>query len=275
MEAPALLVFLASLGLVASAVAGEVPRATRDRVNRGFSESQKSPPGARMIVGQGSRVSIPCHWIPAGTFVMGGTMNDEKRHSVTLSSGFFMAETECTQAQWQAVMATNPSFFKGTNLPVDSVTWPEANQFCILLTEMHRKEGVIPDGWLWSLPSEAQWEFACRAGSTGDYSGKIDSMGWYDLNSMEKPHVVGEQKPNSWGLFDMHGNVWEWCADWYAEYPGLAAKDPQGPEQGINRVLRGGSWSSYDTNCRSANRFNVMPSDRNRNHGFRAILRCR
>jgi formylglycine-generating enzyme required for sulfatase activity len=265
---------LSSRLLGADAVRGsQDPARMKKRVEASFSELNSSGAGQGMIVGESSQVSIHCHWIPAGTFVMGGTLTDEKRHPVTLSRGFLMAETECTQAQWETVMGRNPSVFKGTNLPVDSVNWEQANQFCAALTEIHLKAGSIPEGWLWSLPTEAQWEYACRAGSTGDYAGKIDSLGWYDLNSGEKPHSVMEKAPNSWGLFDMHGNVWEWCADWYSDYSPLPATDPKGPAEGTNRVLRGGSWGNYDTNCRSANRFNVMPSDRNRNQGFRPILR--
>lgn len=249
------------------------PVRIKKRIQAEFSQLKTSGAGQGMIVGESSQLSLHCHWIPAGTFVMGGTLSDEKRHPVTLSNGFLMAETECTQAQWEAVMGRNPSVFKGANLPVDSVNWEQANQFCATLTEIHLKAGLIPEGWVWSLPTEAQWEYACRAGSTGDYAGKINSLGWYDLNSGEKPHEVKEKEPNSWGLFDMHGNVWEWCSDWYADYSPLPATDPKGPAEGTNRVLRGGSWGNYDTNCRSANRFNVMPSDRNRNQGFRPILR--
>jgi formylglycine-generating enzyme required for sulfatase activity len=122
------------------------------------------------------------------------------------------------------------------------------------------------------LPTEAQWEYACRAGTTGDYAGNLDEMGWYGSNSGNKPHPVGQKRANAWGLHDMHGNVWEWCLDWYGNYPGGSVTDPKGAGSGSVRVLRGGCWNYVAGNCRSANRGGNVPGFRNGSLGFRLVL---
>jgi formylglycine-generating enzyme required for sulfatase activity len=211
-------------------------------------------------------------YIPAGTFRM-GTPADykpwqgesekgymarfERPRRVTLTRGFYMAKHEVTQAQWERVMGYNPSLFKnvGPEAPVETVSWNECQEFCT-------KAG----GGL-RLPTEAEWEYACRAGSTGPYAGDLDDIGWHDGNSAGTTHPVGSKKPNAWGLYDMHGNVREWCHDAHApEYPpNDAVTDPTGPsipakggEEG--RVVRGGSWADYPFFCRSAAR-DAMPAN--------------
>lgn len=179
-------------------------------------------------------------WCPPGEFLMNPGSYSQGQIHVTLTRGFWMAKTQVTQEQWRAIMGSNPSFFKGENLPVEMVCWYYAQQF---LEKLNAKIGSA-DGGQMVLPTEAQWEYACRAGELGPYSGgTIDEVAWYRLNSGSKSHPVGMKMPNAWGLYDMHGNVWEWCADWYDnKLPG--GVDPSGPASGNSRVCRGGSWVS-------------------------------
>lgn len=149
-------------------------------------------------------------------------------------------------------MGTNPSLEKGANLPVSGVSWVSAAEYCRRLTDRERAAGRLPEGYAYTLPTEAQWEYACRAGTTGDYAGDLNAMAWYDRNSDLRVHSVGQKQPNEWGLYDMHGNVWEWCLDWYDTYPGGTVTDPAGPPEGRNRALRGGSWKDWASDCRSA-----------------------
>ena len=213
----------------------------------------------------GGGVKLELCGIPAGTFRMGGTGAVETPHAVTLTKSFWLGRTEVTQRQWQAVMKNNPSKSKGEDLPVEMVSWNNATEFCGKLNA----KGLLPPGWHWALPTEAQWEYACRAGTTGDYAGRLDEMAWYSSNSGSKTHAVGTKKANAWGLYDMHGNVWEWCADWHAKFPGGAAIDPIGANSGSVRVLRSGSWNVVGTNCRSANRSGGSPDSRYGSIGFR------
>jgi formylglycine-generating enzyme required for sulfatase activity len=179
---------------------------------------------------------------------------------------------EVTQGQWEALMGSNPSNFKGADLPVEQVSWTEAMEFCRKLTERERAAGRLPEGYAYTLPTEAQWEYACRAGTTGNYAGDLNSMGWYAHNSGNMTHHVGQKQANAWGLFDMHGNVWEWCLDWYSIYPGGSVTDPIGPSSGTNRVNRGGSWSYTALSCRSATRSWYAPGTRLNTLGFRVAL---
>jgi len=193
-------------------------------------------------------------YIPAGNFLMSSPESESGRsrfagregpqHRVTLTKGFYLGKTEVTQAQWEKVMGFNPSLFKGAGreLPVDTVGWKDCRTFC-------EKAG----GGL-RLPTEAEWEYACRAGTQGPYAGDLDEMGWYLGNSDGATHPVGGRKPNAWGLYDMHGNVWEWCQDIIDKYSNEAVTDPAGPEKDGERVLRGGSWAAYASDCRSAAR---------------------
>ena len=213
--------------------------------------------------------------VPAGTFMMGskegekGRFEDEKLHEVKITRPFLMGKTPVTQMQWVSVMRENPSTFKGYNLPVEQVSWNDAILFCNRLSE---REGLTPayringdnvtldkgaDGY--RLPTEAEWEYACRAGTaTRFYTGNSDSVlggaCWYYDSSDSKTHPVGKKTPNAWGLYDTHGNLWEWCWDWYGGYPSDSVTDPAGPATGSARIFRGGSWRNGAEYCRSADR---------------------
>ncbi len=204
--------------------------------------------------------------IPPGRFLMG----DEEKgpvHEVELTRGFWLGETPVTQAQWEAVMGSNPSRFKGPDRPVECVSWDDANEFILRLNDQERTTRH-------RLPTEAEWEYACRSVGVGVYCfGDNESIltdyAWYDDNSGDETHSVGLKKPNAWGLYDMHGNVLEWCEDRYGDYlPGFI-RDPAGPASGSLRVLRGGSWSYVAKVCRSANRGKRDPDYRYGNRGFR------
>ncbi len=198
--------------------------------------------------------------------------SDEVQHEVVLTRGFFLAETECTQGQWEEVMGGNPSEFTGSERPVECVGWEEAVEYCRKLTAKQRTEGILPDGWEWRLPTEAEWEYAARAGTTGARYGELDAIGWCYGNSGSFAHPVKQKTANAWGSYDMIGNVWEWCSDWYGEYPTGSVTDPMGPGSGSIRVFRGGGWSSADGLARSAVRNGCDPGDRGFNRGFRPAL---
>ncbi len=224
----------------------------------------------------GKGVTMKLVRIPAGEFMMGspaseqGRDNDEAQHKVKLTKVFYMGITEVTQQQYEAVMGTNPSKFKGASNPVEQVSWDDAQVFCEKLTSLA--------GYTVRLPTEAEWEYACRAGSTirfsfGDSYSLLGGYAWYSSNSGERSHAVATRKVNVWGLHDMHGNVWEWCSDWYAEsYAFTDNVNPQGPDSGSSRVLRGGSWFNSAQNCRCANRLRITPDYRNNGNGFRVVL---
>ena len=199
-----------------------------------------------------------------------GRSSDEDQVEVTLSKGFWMAKTEVTQAQWQAVMEESPSEFKGANRPVEKVSWDDAQEF---LTKLNAIVGDS-DGRKMVLPTEAQWEYAARAGETGPYSGgTVEEVAWYKDNSGGGTREVGTKRPNAWGLHDMHGNVWEWCADRYAsELKG--GVDPRGAASGTYRVYRGGGWHNDAFGCRVAGRADDSPSYTGRNVGFRLARGC-
>ena len=220
-------------------------------------------------------VEFAFRWCPPGTFMMGspdteeGRYDDETQHQVTPTKGFWMLETEVTQKQWKAVMENNPSKFEGDDLPVEMVMWNDCQEFCKKCTQL---------GLPVQLPTEAQWEYACRAGTTGAYAGNLDDMAWYGAYSTSKgtstertTYPVGTKKANAWGLYDMHGNVWEWCQDWNADYSSGSVTDPAGPENGSFRVYRGGSWYYYAGYCRSASRFSDVPEGRDGYLGFRVL----
>jgi formylglycine-generating enzyme required for sulfatase activity len=188
-------------------------------------------------------------------------------HSVMLTKPYYMGKFEVTQDQYQQVTGRNPSHFKGRDLPVDEVSWDDAQEFC--------EKASGKTGQTVRLPTEAEWEHACRAGTktayyTGDGEADLDRAAWYQENSGNTTHPTGQKAPNVWGLHDMHGNVWEWCADRYGEYSAVAATDPQGAAQGQHRVLRGGSSGNAPGNCRSAHRYGNTPDGRyNIGLGFR------
>jgi len=221
-------------------------------------------------------VTLEMVWIPPGTFTMGspereqGRDNDEKEHRVTLTKGFWMGRYEVTQEQWQAVMGSNPSEFKGAKHPVEQISWDDCQTFVKKLNE--RLQTADSRQQTFRLPTEAEWEYACRAGTTEPYAGDLDAMGWYDKISESKTHPVGRKQPNDWGLYDMHGNVWEWCQDRGGDYPEGPVTDPQGAPSGSFRVFRGGSWDFIATGCRSANRLRYVPVYRYDDLGVRVVL---
>ena len=211
--------------------------------------------------------------IPAGTFTMGDASgeDDETPHEVTLTKPFKMGVHEVTQAQYEQLMGTNPSEFKGADNPVETVNWDDAVDFCRRLSELPAEKKA---GNVYRLPTEAEWEYACRAGTTtrfsfGDDESELGDYAWFYGNTS---HPVGGKKPNAWGLYDMHGNVWEWCQDWYADYPSGSMTNPSGATSGSARVFRGGGWDDTAEDCRSAYRNRNDPSIRNYYFGFRVCL---
>lgn len=216
-------------------------------------------------------VSLELIQVPAGKFTMGSDQNaDEKPPHQVSVPGFYMGKYEVTQKQWKAVMGNNPSHFTGDDLPVETVSWDDAQAFCKKLQEM--------TGKAYRLPSEAEWEYACRAGTTGDYAGNLDAMAWYDKNSGSKTHPVGQKQKNAFGLFDMHGNVWEWCEDLYHQNYNDAPKDGSVWASGGDskfRVLRGGSYILIARYCRAAYRYLNSPDYRLDFVGFRCVISAR
>ncbi|MFZ2089004.1 MAG: SUMF1/EgtB/PvdO family nonheme iron enzyme [Desulfobaccales bacterium] len=215
--------------------------------------------------------------VPAGTFLMGsapdqgGDDDEGPQHQVTLSQAFFLQTTPVTQGQWRQVMGHNPALFQegGDDCPVENVSWEDIQEFIKKLNDL---EKTTP----YRLPTEAEWEYACRAGGTGSYcfgdgEAELRRHAWYAHNSERSTHPVGRLKPNAWGLYDMHGNVYEWCRDWYGDYTPEPATDPQGPQAGDYRVLRGGSWDSEAGDLRSAYRHRLTPSYRYGHEGFRLV----
>jgi len=224
--------------------------------------------------------------IPSGQFHMGlpeadsRALDGEKpQHTVRISKPFYLAVTPVTQEQYERVMGSNPSYFTGSpgilgffgkgggpRHPVEQASWKDAVEFCRKLSAR--------EGRRYRLPTEAEWEYACRAGSTtswcfGNDKSALRDYAWYRANSEGKTHPVAEKKPNAWGLYDMHGNVWEWCSDWFGEYTSTAADDPTGATAGSLRVDRGGSWYGFPRNCRSAFRYGDTPGHRSSYLGFR------
>ena len=216
--------------------------------------------------------SIGMRFVPiqAGTFTMG---EGKTAHKVTLTQAFHLGQHEVTQEQYEKVMGKNPSKFKGKQNPVEMVSWNDAVEFCRKLSDLPAEKSA---GHVYRLPTEAEWEYACRAGTTtkysfGDDASKLEQYAWYDKNSDRRTHPVGEKKPNAWGLYDMHGNVWEWCQDWDGDYPSGSVTDPTGAASGSVRVCRGGSWVSFSVNCRSAYRYWYSPDYRDYFLGFRVL----
>ena len=223
-------------------------------------------PGGRMVRRVGG-VEFPFRWCPAGNFAMGGRTrwhDSEPVHWVTLTHGFWMLETPVTQKMWQVVMGDTPSQRTGDALPVESVCWHDCNDFC----ETLRRRGMSVQ-----LPTEAQWEYACRAGSEAPFVGELDEMAWYAANSGGTIHAVGQKTPNAWGLHDMHGNVWEWCSDWKKAYDASSSVNPVGPKSGRTYVYRGGGWNSDAEGCQSTVRLGGTSSKRSDDLGFRVVLR--
>jgi formylglycine-generating enzyme required for sulfatase activity len=218
--------------------------------------------------------------IPAGSFTMGADKKwkdafeeDAPQHRVRISKPFYLGTYEVTQAQWTAVMGNNPSKYKGLNNPVEQVSWDDIHVF---MQRLNQKEGHAR----YRLPTEAEWEYAARAGtesaySFGDDARELGGYAWHDEGyDFGSTHPVGKKRPNPWGLYDMHGNVYEWVQDWYGEryYSASPDTDPKGPSSGSYRVSRGGSWYAYAQNCRAAYRYGNSPGSRSYDVGFRLAL---
>lgn len=249
---------------------------------RAKAEKENKVPAAQEVT---NSLGMKLRLIPAGKFLMGSPSHEagrlkgrfevghETQHEVILTQSFYMGETEATQAQYQAVMGVNPSSFRGSgDLPVEKVSWDDAVEFCQKISDRETSAGLK-----YRLPTEAEWEYACRAGSTtrfcfGDSDSGLAEYGWYYDNAGEKTHPVGQKKPNAWGLFDMHGNVSEWCSDWYASYPASSVTDPTGPASGSSRVYRGFCWMIDARFCRSASRsIGLQDNSGSDNLGFRVV----
>jgi formylglycine-generating enzyme required for sulfatase activity len=279
------------LALSPSGVQPVPPEASTDQGTKTSAPAEDSPPTAVIASGSmpvstaatvnlpetiGSTVGINLKLIPAGIFTMGESGGEPKYkpHRVTLTKPFYMGVHEVTNTQWKQVMGSVPSNWKEDDHPVQQVSWEEAVEFC-------RKLSALPEerkaGRGYRLPTEAEWEYAGRAGTTTKYSFGDDEKllgdySWFDGNSGNQTQSVGLKKPNALGLYDMHGNVWEWCSDWYGNYPDGEVTNPQGPSSGSYRVYRGGGWNDSAGRCRSAHRIWRNPSSRDFNLGFRLAL---
>jgi formylglycine-generating enzyme required for sulfatase activity len=232
----------------------------------------------KVTIHLGLGVTMELALIPAGEFPMGSpnsdrdaSSNEKPRHRVRITRPFYLGQCEVTQEQWQAVMGYNASRFNAPENPVEEVSWDDCQAFLSKLNERYGRTGAT-----FRLPTEAEWEYACRAGSStrwcfGDDEGSLEDYAWYSASSAGSTHPVGRKRPNAWGLYDVHGNVGEWCADWYASsyYRTSPSSDPRGPKSGRVRVLRGGSWLDAARDTRSAYRFGGAPGSCYRGVGFR------
>jgi formylglycine-generating enzyme required for sulfatase activity len=248
---------------------GQKPKEVRDaateKVHSSIDEREK-------LANQGNSIGMKFTLIPAGEFFMGSEEHNRAKpvHTVKITNPFFLGTYPVTQREWKAVMGDNPSRFMGDNLPVENVSWREVLEFT---RKLNAKEGTDK----YRLPSEAEWEYACRAGTTtrnsfGDSESKLGEYAWFKENSGDKTHPVGQKKPNSWGLYDMHGNVWEWVQDtWHDSYEGAPTDGSAWEGFGSYRVVRGGCWEFGAGNCSSASRTYDDPDRRNSDLGFRLV----
>ncbi len=250
-------------------------------------------------------------WIPPGTFVMGSPTNealqqpDETQHTVTLTKGFFMGKYAVKQGEYLTLMGNNPSRFTtldynsnpipaDLNRPVERVSWIDATNYCARLTQQEQAAGRLPVEWVYRLPTESEWEYACRAGTTTAFNfgsaihgGMANFYDYYEYDAatgsiyfadpaipwLPRTTTVGSYAPNAWGLYDMHGNVWVWCRDWYGTYPTGSVTDPQGPITGSARAVRGGGWVNHGASCRSARRYDgYPPANKSPSLGFRLVV---
>jgi hypothetical protein len=211
-----------------------------------------------------SSVGVVMISVPAGSFAMGSPESEdghrvwEGRREVTVASNFYLGKSPVTQDQYEAVTGRNPTDHEQIgDAPVDSVDWNSANEYCQKLTKLDREAGVLPENWEYRLPTEAEWEYACRAGRSEPRHGQPQDVAWYHDNADEKPHAVGQKTPNPWGFHDMLGNVWEWCQDWFVA--------------NSCRSVRGGSYFNSARFCRSAQRWGWIPNNPGRYCGFRLL----
>ena len=263
---------------LAHAVRGEPVPTSGDQPNvttQALMPGALDHPAATIDLGDGVKMEFVL--IHPGSFVMGAREETDPDgdatppHKVTLTQPFYLGKYEVTQEQWEKVMGSNPSHFKGANLPVETVSWNACQEF---LAKLQKKTGRK-----FALPTEAQWEYACRAGtstpwSSGDSAARLGNYAWNRDNSGRTTHAVGEKKPNAWGLFDMHGNVAEWCADWYAKhaYSRGDATDPAGPTSGDARILRGGAWGDNPEYLRCTYRNCNGPDGADGGIGLRCVM---
>ena len=252
---------------------------------RGGSHRQAgNRPRETITVDLGGGVKMEFMSMPAGRFMMGaapgedGAYADESpQHAVIIDKDVWLGKYEVTQAQWQRVMGNNPSTFQeaGPSAPVDSVTWDDCIVFFEKLNALLAANTNGPALKGFRLPTEAEWEYACRAGTTTRFSGggndgEVTDFAWCAANSENTTHPAGQKKPNAWEFYDMQGNVWEWCSDWYGAYTENSEKNPTGQPHGASRVLRGGSWAGYPLSTRSGRRFFSLPSVTTQEFGLRA-----
>ncbi|MHB0959633.1 MAG: formylglycine-generating enzyme family protein [Pirellulaceae bacterium] len=257
-------------------VAAEQPTTTQEQVSP---EQQAAAEKLGRPVMETNSMGMKLTLIPAGEFLMGspstevGLARGAPQHRVRITKSFYLGICEVTQAQYEQLMGVNPSSFQGPQRPIETVSWENAVEFCGKLSALPEEKAA---GRTYRLPTEAEWEYACRAGSTTRYSYGDDELllgnyAWFEGNSSSTTHPVGEKQPNAWGLHDMHGNVFEWCEDWWEldYYLNSPVDDPAGPATGSARVLRGGCWSMPASLCRSADRDRFRPSIRFDGAGFR------
>ena len=217
-------------------------------------------------------------WIPPGKFMMGSPLDeprrglDETQHEVAFSSGFWLSDHEVTQAEYHAVIGATPSSFNGEDRPVEQVSWEDAVVYCQKLTDRERSAGRISVQQAYRLPTESEWEYAARAGTTGSRYGELESIAWCLDNRAGETRPVRQKQPNVWGLYDMIGNVLEWCSDWYGDYPTGLVGNPTGPISGTGRVVRGGAWFFEGSWSRAAFRIPFGSGARHYWIGFRPVL---
>jgi formylglycine-generating enzyme required for sulfatase activity len=272
---------VSTVALVVLAVFGRLAIATAAEPKDAGGKAKSPPKELTVDLGRGIKLELVL--IPAGEFKMGFPPEEDiaafdmwvpPQHRVRITKPFFLGKYLVTQEQWEAVMGSNPSYFKGPKNPVEKVSWDDCQKF---LGKLNAKGGG--GAGKFQLPTEAQWEYACRAASKtrycfGDDESKLGEYAWYDKNSGGKTHPVGEKKPNAWGLYDMHGNVWEWCPDWWQDgyYYESPVDDPTGAATGRGRVERGGGWNNTARWCRSASRDGLGPGYGYSSLGLRVSL---